>query len=67
MRGEWGAAHGIVQGEHSADAAWVHAWLHRIEGDSANAAYWYHRAGQPVAAGSTEEEGEAILRSFSTR
>lgn len=40
--------------------AWVHAWLHRIEGDPGNADYWYRKAGRPASAGTTEEEGREI-------
>ncbi|MCG7360052.1 hypothetical protein MHZ93_02130 [Roseomonas sp. ACRSG] len=65
LRGEWTRAHDIVQAEDGADAAWVHAWLHRIEGDEFNANYWYRRAGRPAANGDTQEEGEAILRALS--
>ncbi len=43
-----------------ADAAWVHAWLHRVEGDLGNAAYWYRRAGRGMARGPTDGEGRAI-------
>lgn len=64
LRGEWTLAHEIVQADSSADAAWVHAWLHRIEGDESNAAYWYRRAGKPVASGSTQAEGEAIAKAL---
>ncbi|MBY9064259.1 hypothetical protein K7957_15060 [Sphingomonas yunnanensis] len=59
-RGEWEAAHAIAQDDPSAAGAWVHAWLHRVEGDDANAAYWYRRAGRPIAAGPTEDEARAI-------
>lgn len=65
LRGDWASAHAIVQAEAGADAAWVHAWLHRIEGDGPNAAYWYRRAGKAVAEGSTDAEGEAIARALS--
>lgn len=58
--GDWDGAHAIVQDDPSSDAAWIHAHLHRIEGDLANAAYWYRRAGRPVAAVSLEEERESI-------
>ena len=44
LRGEWEAAHHIAQDDTSAEGAWVHAWLHRIEGDVANAGYRYRRA-----------------------
>ncbi|MGK7867860.1 hypothetical protein [Falsiroseomonas sp. E2-1-a20] len=60
LDGDWEAAHQIAQADQGADAAWVHAWLHRIEGDEANAGYWYRRAGRSQAEGSTAEEGAAI-------
>jgi hypothetical protein len=59
-KGGWDAAHRLVQDEPSADSAWVHAYLHRVEGDPANAGYWYRQAGKPVAAGSLETEWERI-------
>ncbi len=59
-KGEWDAAHRRVQDESSADAAWVHAYLHRVEGDLGNAGYWYRRAGQPIARDSLETEWERI-------
>jgi len=51
--GDWGRAHTIAQDIDDASAAWVHAYLHRKEGDSGNAAYWYRRARQPVRHRST--------------
>ncbi len=59
-KGGWDQAHKIVQDESTADAAWVHAYLHRVEGDPANAGYWYRQAGQPVAKGPVEAEWERI-------
>ena len=59
-RGDWDQAHRIVQDEETSQAAWVHAYLHRVEGDSANAGYWYRRAGKPAATASLEAEWEAI-------
>jgi len=59
-KGQWDAAHGIVQDEASREAAWVHAYLHRVEGDVANAGYWYRQAGRPVAVGAVEAEWEGI-------
>ena len=47
-RGDWTRAHDALQDAVGADADWVHAHLHRVEGDAANAAYWYRRARQPV-------------------
>ena len=67
LRGEWTAAHEIAQADDGADAAWVHAWLHRVEGDESNAAYWYRRAGKDVGRGSTQAEGEAIAWALSDR
>jgi phosphodiesterase/alkaline phosphatase D-like protein len=47
LDGEWNAAHEIVQQyEADATAAWIHAVLHKIEGDLANSRYWYRRAGK---------------------
>lgn len=60
LRGEWDQAHAIVQSIESTDAAWVHAWLHRTEGDLGNAGYWYRRAGRRPAEGPTDREGHAI-------
>lgn len=60
LRGEWEKAHAIVQELEGADAAWVHGWLHRIEGDSGNASYWYRRAGRSTGSGDTSAEGRAI-------
>ncbi len=58
--GDWHAAHRIVQDDPSADAAWVHALLHRIEGDDANAGYWYRRAGKPFPGTDTDTEWRDI-------
>lgn len=64
-RGDWDAAHRCVQsreGEPRCD--WVHAYLHRVEGDIGNAGYWYARAGQPVATGPFDAEWAAIARAL---
>jgi hypothetical protein len=60
-KGDWNKAHEIVQVESGADAAWVHAYLHRVEGDLGNAGYWYRRAGKPVATDPLEAEWEGIV------
>lgn len=60
-RGNWDAAHTVAQDIHDAAGAWVHAYLHRKEGDSGNAAYWYRRAGQHQAADSLDAEWERIV------
>jgi hypothetical protein len=59
-KGRWDDAHRIVQDESSRDAAWVHAYLHRVEGDLGNAGYWYRQAGQPVAQDALETEWQRI-------
>ena len=59
-KGDWDKAHGIVMQEDSQEAAWVHAYLHRVEGDLPNAGYWYRTAGKPAAAGALEAEWDAI-------
>lgn len=59
-RGDWTAAHDLLQYETQGAGAWVHAYLHRKEGDNPNAAYWYRRASQPVASGNLEREWDAI-------
>jgi hypothetical protein len=60
LHGEWEAAHRIAQDDTSVEGAWVHAWLHRIEGDFPNARYWYGRAQRDVAEGDLREEGKTI-------
>jgi hypothetical protein len=60
-KGNWDRAHKIAQDQDTPDSAWVHAYLHRVEGDSANAGYWYRRAGKPVATGSPETEWERMV------
>ena len=60
-KGDWDAAHKIVQDESDANSAWVHAYLHRVEGDLSNAGYWYRQAGKPVAKDSLHAEWENIV------
>ena len=60
-KGQWDQAHKIVQDEETTEAAWVHAYLHRVEGDLGNAGYWYRRAAKPVATGSLEAEWEQMV------
>jgi len=60
-KGSWDEAHKIVQDEETADSAWVHAYLHRVEGNLGNAGYWYRRAHKPVAAGPLETEWDGIV------
>jgi len=55
-KGDWARAHESAQTDEGPDGAWVHAYLHRKEGDDSNAGYWYRRAGKTPARGSLEQE-----------
>ena len=59
-RGDWDGAHTLAQADEGGAGDWVHAYLHRKEGDEGNAAYWYRRARQPIARQSLETEWAAI-------
>ena len=59
-KGAWDAAHALAQADKGAAGAWVHAYLHRVEGNLSNAGYWYRRAGRPAAEGALREEWRAI-------
>jgi hypothetical protein len=60
-KGNWDKAHDITQ-PGGPDLDWVHAYLHRVEGDPANAGYWYRRAGRPVAQTTLDVEWEELVR-----
>lgn len=55
-KGDWEKAHKFAQDDAGTDAAWVHAYLHRVEGDLPNARYWYGAAGKPPATGPLDAE-----------
>lgn len=59
-RDEWDTAHELAQSDKSKEAAWVHAHLHRIEGDLRNAGYWYRRAEKPEHTGALEVERDEL-------
>lgn len=61
-RGDWDGAHAAAQESADAAGAWVHAYLHRKEGDEGNAGYWYARAGRPPCTASLTAEWEQIAR-----
>lgn len=64
-KGDWARAHEIAQAhEDEKPSAWVHAHLHRVEGDLPNAGYWYRRAGRKAADSGLEEEWEALATHF---
>jgi hypothetical protein len=63
-KGDWEGAHDLAQSDEGGAGDWVHAYLHRKEGDSGNAAYWYRRAGKPVARASLEQEWADIVEAL---
>ena len=65
-RSDWARAHDCAQEDPGSDGAWVHAYLHRKEGDLSNAGYWYRRARKPVADTTLQQEWEAIAKALLT-
>jgi hypothetical protein len=63
-RGDWEEAHRVAQAVDDEDGAWVHAYLHRKEGDSGNARHWYRRACRTFADDTLPEEWERIVRTI---
>jgi len=63
-KGNWAQAHQCAQQLDTAEHAWVHAYLHRKEGDLDNAGYWYRRAGRPVFKGSLKDEWNEIAKAL---
>jgi hypothetical protein len=63
-KGDWKTAHESAQQDDSPRAAWVHAYLHRKEGDLANASYWYGRAGKEFPQSSLEHEWREITKAL---
>jgi hypothetical protein len=66
-RGDWTKAHEIAQDIEEGDGAWVHAYLHRREGDVGNAGYWYRRAGRRAATGPLDDEWREIAGELLSR
>ena len=63
LAGRWDEAHGIVQADEADPlACWIHAVLHRIEGDDGNARYWYQRAGRPGRSAATPSDELEVIR-----
>jgi len=60
-KGDWKRAHECAQQDESAEGSWVHAYLHRKEGDQTNAAYWYSRASKPVSVEPLDKEWRGIV------
>ena len=65
--GDWQRAHRIVQDIDTPQAAWIHAFLHRVEGDAGNAGYWYARAGRASCSDSLDAERRSLDAAFNSR
>ena len=63
-KGDWQKAHECAQQDETPDHAWVHANLHRKQGDLPNARYWYHQANRPIANGEFEHEWTRIAQAL---
>ncbi len=63
-KGDWDKAHTIIQDIEDSKAAWVHAYLHRKEGDAGNAGYWYRKAGKPMPGYALEKEWQELVQAM---
>ncbi|MCF8369529.1 MAG: hypothetical protein K9G76_10840 [Bacteroidales bacterium] len=59
---DWEAAHKLIQNYNTKEACWIHAYLHRKEGDLGNAGYWYRRAGKNIPSFSLSHEWAVLLK-----
>lgn len=66
-KGDWDKAHHLAQEQDDRIGAWVHAYLHRVEGDESNAGYWYRRAGKPHANVALQAEWDEIANALCDR
>lgn len=64
LKGDWEASHDIAQDMHDNNGSWIHAYLHRKEGDKFNAGYWYRMAGKKFPSQSLEEEQRQLVQYF---
>jgi hypothetical protein len=63
-KNDWESSHNIAQDIHDENGSWIHAYLHRREGDLFNARYWYNRARKPEPNVSLKEEWDELVRHF---
>lgn len=63
-KGNWEKSHQVIQDIEGSEAAWIHAYLHRKEGDIWNADYWYNRAGRKRPTIPLEKEWDELVRTF---
>ena len=66
-KGDWDKAHKLAQAEKGETGAWVHAYLHRVEGDLSNAGYWYRRADKPASCAALAQEWDDIVSALLNR
>jgi hypothetical protein len=66
-KGDWDRAHELAQAQDDADGAWVHAYLHRVEGDQSNAGYWYRRARKAHSTAPLADEWQEIAKALLSR
>ncbi|MEZ5083579.1 MAG: hypothetical protein R2750_09030 [Bacteroidales bacterium] len=66
-KGDWDASHRLIQQFNTLEASWIHAYLHRVEGDLGNASYWYSRAGKPMHKGSLKDEWKELYKYMSSK
>jgi hypothetical protein len=64
VKGNWERAHALVNDGTGAEEAWVHAHLHRVEGDLGNADYWYRRAGKRPSTAPLAAERETLIKAL---
>jgi hypothetical protein len=62
--GDWNAAHEVIQEINDPTAAWIHAYLHRKQGEEDNASYWYRRAGKPFPSYASDQEWDEIAEAL---
>jgi ATP/maltotriose-dependent transcriptional regulator MalT len=63
-KGDWDKAHKVIQDVEDKNASWIHAYLHRKEGDKVNADYWYSKADKTRPALTLEQEWEELVGAF---
>ena len=62
LKGNWDRAHDFADSDYGPECCWVHAYLHRVEGDRFNAGYWYKRARKDFPTQTLEEERTAMIK-----